>query len=363
MIPILKLYMKKIPFMKGLVSVVAIELTFFSAGEVLGIDFSFIKNNNWLGYYFACSIPIIISISYILITLIKTKSKPIEIRNLNFIDSLFNYFDQCISEKDYEEIIRFGTAISRPLWLSQNYESRKRVGEYVYNAALQTKNEPVKIRFLIDDIGWTSIELLQYDEAEKNLKQGIKLSESSGDIFYKAKAYRHLFGLNYRMGNNEKAQKMLNIAIKETKKISTSKAKDEAVAEINYSQSLLNYNNEKFNEAIKNIEYAEPLFKKLSRKEWSIKVSIQKAEILIKQDDTFAAEEIILECINESVNHHFNKQHVRSLMAKCHLFYYQHKHNLAIETYEKALQIAKKIGMKYEIRLINQELEKIQRLC
>ena len=346
-------------FLKALGSVILAELTFFGAGEALGVDFSFVSNNKWLGYYFAFSIPIMISIGY---TLLKIKSKTTEIINLNFIDSLFNYFDQCNSEKDYEEIIRFGTAISRPLWLSQNYESRKRVGKYVYNAAIQTKNKFEKTRVLIDDIGWTCVELLQYDEAKESLEQGIKSAENAGDIFYKAKAYRHLFGLNYRMGNNEKAQEMLDIAILETEKISSSKEKDEAVAEINYSQSLLNYNNRKYSEAIKNIEIAEPLFKNLSRKEWLIKISIQKAEILIKQDDIFAAEEIISDCINESVNHHFNKQHVRSLMAKCHLLFHQHKHNLTIETYEKALQIAQNIGMKYEIRLINQELEKLQSL-
>lgn len=77
----------------------------------------------------------------------------------------------------------------------------------------------MKIKSLIDDIGWTSVELSNFIEAEKFIIQGIELAKKENSQYYIAKGYRHLFGLYYRKGNDEKASQFLTSAIEETYKI------------------------------------------------------------------------------------------------------------------------------------------------
>lgn len=59
--------------------------------------------------------------------------------------------------------------------------------------------------------------------------------------------------------------------------------KIEAVAEINYSESLLAFNNANFENALAKNTEAENMYSTLNSKEWLIKIAIQKTEILIKQ--------------------------------------------------------------------------------
>ena len=296
------------------------------------------------------------------------------LKNKPFPDSLFQYFAECEEKREYEEIIRFGSAVARPLWLSQQYEARLKIGEYIYKAAKSTTPEKYerKVKSKIDYIGWTAVEL-NLPKAEDEIKKGIYFAENSTDaefnekhkIYYIAKGYRHLFGLYFRNGNIEQSRTYLEIAINNTRELSDSFRKKEAEAEICYSESLLLTETENYNEALVKIEDAKEKYERLNVKEWLLKIANQKAEILIKKGDKnslIEAEEIISNTLKEARLQKFRKQIVRGLIAEGHFYYKKHRHKDAIKSFNDGLTEAKFMGMKYEIEIIERELENINNL-
>ena len=128
-----------------------------------------------------------------------------------FVDALLDFFETKRKEGKDSEIIRWGLALSTPLWLSQKYEIRKAVGEFVEVSAITLGNIKALIKVLVDDIGWTSVELLDFKFAENKLNQAIKLAKENNEYIMLAKGYRHLFGLNFRQNKIEEAEKCLNL--------------------------------------------------------------------------------------------------------------------------------------------------------
>ena len=305
----------------------------------------------------------------------KKESVGIEtVKNKRFVDSLCQYFDECKEEKEYEEIIRFGSAIARPLWLSQRYEDRLKIGKYIYEAAKLTtpENHEKKVKAKIDYMGWTAVEL-NLSTAKDEIEKGIRLAETTTDnefiekhkIYYIAKGNRHLFGFYFRQNQIENAQKYLDIAINKTQELSDSFRKKEAEAEISYSESLLLAETEKYDEALNKIEDAKGKYEKLNVKEWLLKIANQKAEILIKKGDKNSlneAEEIINDTLKKARLQKFRKQIVRGLIAEGNYYYKKHRHKDAIKSFDASLVEAKSIGMKYEIGIIEQKLDNISGL-
>jgi len=171
--------------------------------------------------------------------------------------------------------------------------------------------------------------------------------------------------LYFRNGNIEKSKEYLKIAIENTKDIPDIRGKKEAEAEINYSESLLLTETGKYDEALDKIDEAKNLYEKLGSKEWLIKIDNQKAEILIKKGDDNSlnqAADIIRDNLKKSKQHKFMKQYVRSFIADGH--YYFKKRNLpkAKNSFEKGLEIAERIGMRYEKRLIDKAIENIKNI-
>jgi len=293
-------------------------------------------------------------------------------KNKPFPDSLFQYFDECKEKKEYEEIIRFGSGIARPLWLSQKYEARLEIGRYIFEAASETtpENYEKKVKAKIDYIGWTYVELELYEKAKEKINYGIHLAKNSTDeefnekykTYYIAKAYRHLFGLYFRKGKIEKSKEFLRIAVENTNDIPDIRGKKEAAAEINYSESLLLTEMEEYDEALLKIQTAKDLYEELGSKEWLIKIDNQKAEILIKKGDENSlnqAADIIHDNLKKSKQHKFMKQYVRSFIAEGHFYYKKRNLTRAKKSFNDGLLIAERIGMKYEKRLIDNELRNI----
>lgn len=279
-----------------------------------------------------------------------------------FIVSLLEFLKRMKEENENAEIIRFGVALSKPLWLSQNYKTRKIVGDFIYDAAINSDNKNVMIKALIDDIGWTQVELGHYDKSEKKITRGLELAKLYSNGYYLAKGYRHLFGLYFRRGLLEKAENYLLEAIKFTNDFDDGKKKDELVAEIHFAKSSLEHKKGNLEESLKEIELAEKIYCSLPNKEWLIKILARKGEILISKNEIDEAYEIFTRGLEDSRKYHFNRQIVKNLigLGKCK---YEYKNiDEAKEYFDKAFFIANEIGMYYEKSLVTQEIEKINNL-
>jgi tetratricopeptide (TPR) repeat protein len=271
---------------------------------------------------------------------------------------LLEFFEMKKIENENAEIVRLGMALSTPLWLSNSYLTRKTIGEYIEEAASVTENINASIKVLIDDLGWTNVELGLYQEAEAKLKRGLQLAEENSNGYYLAKGYRHMFGLNYRLGNLEVAEQFLSMAIKLTNSLPADKKKDELIAEIHFAKSSLEHKRGNLDNSLKEIEIAYNMYKQLPDKEWIIKIQSRKGEILLSQNNIEEAIEIFRHGLNDSKKYHFNRQIVKNLIGLGKCYYEKKELKKAKKYFDDAFMIADNIGMFYEKTILLAEMEK-----
>ncbi len=278
----------------------------------------------------------------------------------HLVENLLLYFSKKKKQGANEEIIRLGIALSTPLWLSQNYLARKAIGQFVYDAAIETDNFNAQVKTLVDDLGWTNVELGLYDEAKEKLDLGIKLATEKNNGYYLAKGYRHLFGINYRNGILEKAEEYLKLAIQYTESLPHDKKKDELIAEIHFAKSSLELKRDNLETAIREIHTAEEQYKKIPDKEWAIKISARKGDILLKRGEKEEAMKVFKHGLHEAKKYHFNKQIVTNMIGIGKCYYERGDYPESNQALREAFQLADSIGMFYEKNLINIELEKLK---
>jgi tetratricopeptide (TPR) repeat protein len=277
-----------------------------------------------------------------------------------FTDALIEFFNNKKLEGKDTEIIRWGLAISTPLWLSQKYEIRKKIGEFVEDSAINLDNYKALIKVLIDDIGWTSVELLDYTFAESKLLQAIELATTYKEFHLLAKGYRHLFGLNFRKRNFNDAEEFLKRSFEITDKLPEDKRKDELLGEYYFAKSSLEHKKGNFQLAFDEIEKAKQQYEKLTDKEWIIKITARKGEILVSMNKIEEAKNLFKKGLNESTKLQFNRQIVKNLIGLGICNYTTRYDTKALERFNQAQEIAENIGMYYELEIIKIEKLKLK---
>lgn len=285
--------------------------------------------------------------------------KPEKPKAKNSDEVLLEFFEFKNNGHQNADIVRFGLALSTPVWLSHKYQTRKTIGELVEIAAKDPININATIKVLIDDLGWTNVELGLYKEAEEKIILGIELAEKNANNYYVAKGYRHLFGLNYRQSNFIVCEKHLEKSKELTDLLPSDRKKDELIAELHYATSSLEFKKGDFDKSMKEIEIAHTKYSLLGDREWIIKILARKGEILISQNQLEKAHQIFIQGVKDSETYHFNRQIVKNQMG---LGLYHLKRNQILKAkteYEKAKSIAVNIGMYYEKHIIDDQLEMI----
>lgn len=277
----------------------------------------------------------------------------------NFTIHLIKFFEQKSKEGKDAELIRWGISLSKPLWLSQKYKIRKQIGEFVEKSAINKENYNARIKVLIDDIGWTNVELGEFEEAKKMIEKGINLAREKGNRYYLAKGFRHLFGINFRQDKLKEAEKFLNKSKNETDNLIESRKKEELTAEYHFAKSSLEHKKKNYSQSLNHIEIAHNLYENLPDKEWSIKILARKGEILISQNKVDEAKDIFLKGLNDSKNFQFNKQIVKNLIGLGKVYFELRNFNESRKYLDSAFEIADNIDMYYEKSLIEKERRKL----
>jgi len=148
--------------------------------------------------------------------------------------------EKCIERHEYESAIVLAKSMSRPLWLEGRYRDRLRLGELLQRAAssVNPPDVPALVQALIDELGWTNIELNHFELASRNIHEGIKYAEQIDDPYLIARGYRHLSGLAQREGDKGNAQHYLDLAEKVATRI-TNKHREEMMAGISFGRGDL----------------------------------------------------------------------------------------------------------------------------
>ena len=116
-------------------------------------------------------------------------------------EALKNELEKSLLARDYNTVIRLGSAISRVLWIAGQYKYRIAIGDLIFEAACKLDDKEQMARVQIDDIGWTHFVIGNSDEAKTTIKSGLECANGISNHYLAAKAYRHLASIDLSIGD------------------------------------------------------------------------------------------------------------------------------------------------------------------
>jgi len=170
------------------------------------------------------------------------------------------YVQLLYKEKNYIDVVRLGSTISRFLWLSQNNKERIIIGKMVEDSASKIGRLEVQIATLIDDIGWTYAAIGEHKQATENITRGIEKAEQAGFFYFAAKGERHLAGIESEVGDKSKIMDHLTKAQDYTEKITDMSVKSEMEASLYLAKSEHFFKTNNFEAAEINANLAKSVF-------------------------------------------------------------------------------------------------------
>jgi tetratricopeptide (TPR) repeat protein len=210
---------------------------------------------------------------------------------LSLESCLRNEVESLVKNKLYHVAIRWAECSSRSLWLDGSYRARVEIGQLAVAAATAIGPEAIrhKIRALVDDCGWTSVEMGDLKPAEDLLREGIDLADKNGWPHMKAKGLRHLAGKYLRAREFTAAAATLVDAFNATTATPAGTDRDELLAEWHYAQGVLQLERANLVAADESITQAEVAYRNLPGKEWRAKIQVRRGEIEFKRGETAKA--------------------------------------------------------------------------
>lgn len=340
--------------------------TFIEISKNFKVDLTYFENLGILSIY-------LIFIHSILIAVITLYFKNLFFPNIDssnppnplvekdtiLVQDLTDSLEQALKSKNYSEVIRIGTALSRPFFESGNYEARLQIGLLVEEAAALNQNKPVQMKELIDTIGWSYVELGQLEEGEKHILHGFNHAKKLKDNFYISKAQRHLGAINRRKGQFSIAESYYKKAIESANKIVEETPKTELLAGINYAQASLYLHQKNFPLALTHIDNSINGFTQLGDDYKLTMAQTLKGTVLFLMNKIEDAKDIFRTAIRSSEHRTERLQMARCYIGMTKIYLKESSWTKAKEQLEKATQLKKDIKSASELAEIKQLWAKI----
>lgn len=206
--------------------------------------------------------------------------------------ALTEQFRKMLDLQDFQTILRIGLPLSRALWLEGQYRTRVIIGRIVEEAASREGKRDAQAQALIDDIGWTSVALGQLAEAEKCIRRGIEIAETSKLRYLAAKGYRHLGGIEIQRGRGQKALSWLELAAQAADQIEDPNTNMEMKAGIYYGRAEAYLRLDELENAEHSNLEAKSLFLKCEDRSRAVKTYAQLAKIRERQGRVLEARDL-----------------------------------------------------------------------
>lgn len=357
-------------FFATVIGTVTVFWTIIGIMDYFKIDLQYFKDIKWVSIYLILLHGIIfglVALYYQALLRIanphyKNDSENIEGHNDSIlVNDLIQSLKTALNSKHYQEVIRIGSALSKPFFLSGNYKVRLSIGQLVEEAAAAINDRERQAIELIDSIGWMNVELGNLDEGEKHIKHGLQLAKENNNFYYVSKANRHLGAICRRKLNYETAEMYYLQSLEEAEKITEAKTKTEALAGTNYAQALLYFHKNNYLKAEEFIELAISRFEKINYYEKVIMSLITKADILFSLEKIPEAKDLYRKAMHLSETSTQRLQMVSSYIGLSKVYIKENDWLKAIEYLEKSENIEKELGSASEVLEINELWEKIPR--
>lgn len=149
----------------------------------------------WIGFIAISLATILFASLLVLIEIVKERKNATTIPDENIVaKKLKDAMKAWYEDEKYGEVITFGKALGRALYISASYQTRIEIGEIVKKAAEHLADDLLLTNILLDDLGWTKF-LCGQEDAVKDINAGINLATNNN--FHKeiSKGYRHLMAI------------------------------------------------------------------------------------------------------------------------------------------------------------------------
>ncbi len=343
-------------------STITIIWTIIEIVSFFGIDFQYFKDIKYVSLYLIFTHGI--TIGFIALYLRERNQEKIDSKNEDSIlaKDLIESLNNALKVKKYLEVIRIGSVLSRPLFISGYFKTRLQIGILVEEAAAATNDDYEQMVALIDSIGWSYLELGKLDIAEKNIKHGQEIAEKISNYFYLSKSYRHIGVIYRRKKDYQKAEINYKKSLSITNDIKNEKNKNESFGGINYALANLYFLKGDMKKGLKFIDNSINFFTKNNDHVRHNLALIKKADILFHLDKKTESKDLYRKALSnaESVTHRLHM--IRCFLGLAKINIEDKNWNQAMDYIEKAKVIDNDIHSINESKEINDLINSIHPL-
>ncbi len=206
--------------------------------------------------------------------------------------------------EQYGEVVTFGKALGRALYISANYETRISIGEIVKDAAENLGDDLLLVDVLLDDLGWTK-HLCGCKDATSDIEMAIRIATEKN--FYKeiCKGYRHLMAIELsEWKNTQKAEELLDKAFDAYNCLEDGREKEVLFSGLLFASSELAFKQKNYEDAMVKAKESEKIRRKLHELDRHMRyyAQIGKIEYFRPNGNIRMAREYFLKGITESEN-------------------------------------------------------------
>ena len=286
---------------------------------------------------------------------ISTDSKIQKEEDAQVVDTLFLDLKSAFDKEKWQEVIKIGSVLSRPLWVTGKYSLRINIGKLVESASAYSNNPEKQAETLIDDLGWTYVVLKEYDEAKKNIEHGLEIATKINNPVIACKATRHLSGIYLRQNKMKMAKDYSEKAKKYLISISDLNKKKEMEAGLLFLDSVILKAENKYSQSLIQLEKAAEIYKAEKDNDRHLKCLALQGSLLFKTDDYNAAKDIFRKCLALSKEISREDQVIESYLGLGKIFQFEGELEEAKKYFQLASNSAKSIGNTKLAQEINQK--------
>lgn len=196
-------------------------------------------------------------------------------------DTLIGDLEAAYEAQRWEEVLKIGGVLSRPLWVTGKYQLRTKLGRLVESAAAYSDKPSAQAAALIDDLGWTKYMLGDVSEAKQNILHGITIAQRVGDAFLAYKGHRHLSTMASEAGALFEASAQLEKAEEIANQLPEGKEKQDAFAGLQFNRALLEISRKNWQQALDQLDSAEASYRSLQDDERLAKIYQYRGDALL----------------------------------------------------------------------------------
>ncbi len=294
-------------------------------------------------------------------------------------DSICQLLTNAYTSQRYQEVLKIGMQLSKPLWYAGYYELRAKVGAIMENAAMKNGDQATMAHVLIEMVGWTNVRLGKTNIGKEKIEEGLLIAEKIGDKSLIASAYRNLadIHLGYATANHnlrysespgimvtnpseefQACENCLKKAEACLDDISAEETKNDLSGNINYTFSKYYFEKGNYTEALEKVNTAMAKYALTGNVEKQIKLYNLKGEILMRiPDKRIIALNTFREGIQKALQNNVNVHVVSNSLSLAEYFYQRDQ----IEDSQNALKDAIKYSSAITDPILSKKLENMKK--